>query len=1403
MNPYNTNIVFFIKILIILIYIQLSNKMIVSIKATSLASSQGSLVTTQLLNECNWEFNKTNHMICNIRTLEPTTSVDLLQDAEGISNLDIVCSDSIFYESQLQKNLFRKLQSVNELTIDSCKLLKLQNNIFEGLYGLKKLKINTKNTQWATTKSLETFPGSMSGLKELMNLELIDSNIRLIADGFYCPLNNLQVLNLTRNRIRSTENLGFSTNSFLDCGGAALQELQTLDLSYNELTFIPENWAVSKLRRLQQLNLQHNNISELNGETLAGLNSLRILNLSYNHLEQLPSTLFYGSRELREIYLQNNELYELPHGLFHRLEQLLILDLSQNQLTSHHIDNGTFAGLIRLIVLNLSHNALTKIDSKTFRELYFLQILNLRNNSIGYIDDNAFLPLYNLHTLNLAENRLHTLNDKLFNGLYVLSKLTLNNNLISIVEQNVFKNCSDLKELDLSSNQLQDVPEALKDLAMLRTLDLGENQITHFSAAAFKSMNQLTGLRLIDNQIENITKGMFDNLPRLNVLNLSKNRIQSIERGSFDKNREIEAIRLDGNFVADINGIFSTLTSLLWLNLAENHLVWFDYAFVPKNLKWLDIHSNYIESLGNYYKIQEEIRIKTLDASHNRLAEIGPMSVPNSVELLFINNNHISKIHTNTFIDKANLVRVDMYANALTKLQLHQLRISPSIGISAEQKYPNQQQQPIPEFYLGGNPLECDCNLEWLQRINNFTSRQYPRIMDLPNIECIMPHARGATIRPIQQLDVSEFLCSYETHCFALCNCCDFEGCECDMTCPTNCSCYHDQTWSTNMIDCGKQSNQRFPARIPADATEIYLDGNNYPELDIGLFRQHNKLRSLYLNASQIEVIRNRTFFGLTSLQIIHLEDNLLQKLYGYEFEHLIKLREIYLQNNRLSLIGNQTFAHLKSLQILHIDGNRLVNVMLWQMLPPLFASNYQSNPMMNNLQEISIGRNPWSCRCRFLQDLTQFVVENAIILQDSQDIYCVENDGSGEKRELDFNSTSVCSDYFAGSSSGLPNLIIFNDYMPLVITLLAMFCLLLLLAILIIFREPLRLWLFSHYGVRVFGPPCEDSEKLYDAVFLHSAKDTEFIMKNITNELEIPNGRASALRVCLQHRDLAEDASYIQLLETVCASRRIIILLNRNFLQTEWTRYDLRRAIHESLRGRPHKLVIIEDIDVLLEAESDIELLPYLKTSAVNRIRRTDKHFWEKLRYAIPVEVSLGNNYTLTNHPQTLLHHEHIKHRTLTTNPMNGGIVYHQKPPAYCADMDEANYSSCTTATPSPKISRHMIATELQQINSQPNHHHFVVASPSQQAHNHNQRPPSEHIYSSIDSDYSTLDCENLQMVEAQFQQNQSVPINIIPNMAAHRAAAAGTWRNSNVSTNSSNNIPNPNGHHVQAYLV
>lgn len=1366
-------------------------------------------VNANLLNDCKWDYNKTTkHTKCHLRTLDATHSAELLQEAQGSGKLDIVCDESILFESQLPKKLFRDVSSVSELTIESCKILKLPENAFEGLNGLKKLTVNTKNTEWGAIKALEMHEHALNGLKQLMTLELTDSNIRVIPDGFYCPLNNLQVLNLTRNRIRSAENLGIECNG----GGGALKEIHTLDLSWNELRVIPANWAVTKLRRLQHLNLQHNNISEVNGEMLTGLLSLHTLNMSYNNINELSSQMFFNSRQLREILLQKNDLYELPRGLFHQLAELIVLDLSQNLLSSLYINNETFSGLIRLRVLNLSHNSLTRLDAKSFHDLHILQVLNLRNNTIGYIDERTFEPLYNLFELNLAENRLLILNDKLFDGLKVLSKLTLNNNLISSIEANVFEKCPDLKELDLSSNQLQDVPEALKYLSDLRTLDLGENQIKKFSAGAFKNLIQLNGLRLIENQIENITKGMFDDLPQLSVLNMAKNRILAIESGSFDANKEIEAIRLDGNFISDINGIFSQLSTLLWLNVAENHLVWFDYAFVPKNLKWLDVHGNYIESLSNYYKLQDEIRIKTLDASHNRIAEIGQMNVPNSIELLFINNNHISKIHANAFIDKVNLTRVDMYANSLHKLQMHQLRIAPSIAAKMSNAS-NGEKQPLPEFYLGGNPFECDCSMEWLTRINNFTSRQHPRIMDLHVVECVMPHNRGAPIRPISAVDISEFVCPYETHCFQLCNCCDQVDCDCDMTCPKNCSCYHDQAWSSNMVDCGNHNSQFLPKRVPADVTELYLDGNNYPELDVAQFRKHSKLRHLFLNASKIEIIRNRTFFGLSTLQTLHLHDNKLQKLHGFEFEQLIRLKELNLHNNQLSFIGNQSFSHLKALQILRIDGNQLTTAWLWQLLPSL-----QSNEVQ--LQKLWMGRNPWSCRCRFLQEMTQFVADNALIIQDAQDIYCVEEEGSAQ-RELDFNSTSACSDfYLSSSSSGIAHFILFNDYIPLLITMLATICLLIIFIILFIFREPLKLWFFSHYGF--FGPPCDDPEKLYDAVIFHSPKDIDYVIKHIANEFE--SGRPPNLRMCLQYRDLNEDASYIQLLETACASRKIVILLTRNFLQTEWVRFDLRRAMHEALRGRPYKLVIIEDSDASLEAENDIELVPYLKASGVARIRRNDRNFVDKLRYAMPMEVAYrGNNYTLDHMsmPPYLSQPHHLHHHAMTqprqnsikaypncTATLNGAMMYHHTaqrqapPPAYCPELDETNYSSATTASPSPHPSRqniltsdaHQATSSSQPQQQQPpnlinKHHH----------HHHNQqRPLSEHIYSSIDSDYSTLDCENqlLQTPQLQTPQHQYQSSND-STTALHRPNVSATWRANGSITNMQQQP------HVQAYLV
>ncbi|KAG5891965.1 hypothetical protein JTB14_003051 [Gonioctena quinquepunctata] len=962
-----------------------------------------------------------------------------------------------------------------------------------------------------------------------------------------------------------------------------------------------------------------NNISDISGEALAGLVSLRILNLANNKIGTLPQGLFAGTPELKEIHLQNNSLFSLAKGLFHRLEQLLVLDLSGNQLTSNHIDSGTFVGLIRLIVLNISHNALTRIDGRTFKDLFFLQILDLRNNSIG--------------------------------------KLTLNNNLIVNIDSGAFRNCSALKELDLSSNALSEVPDAIQELSFLKTLDLGENQISDFKNGSFKNLNQLTGLRLIDNNIGNITRGMLWDLPNLQVLNLAKNKIQHIERGSFERNIQIEAIRLDENFLTDVNGIFATLVSLLWLNLSENHLVWFDYAFIPSNLKWLDIHGNFIEHLANYYKIQDEIRVKTLDASHNRITEISPMAIPNSVELLFINNNFIKSVQPNTFLDKSNLVRVDMYANDLINLDLNALRIS-SVPMN----------RSLPEVYLGGNPFHCDCTMEWLQVVNNMSaSRQYPRVMDLDNVVCKMTHSRGMTYMPLKQAKPSDFLCSYETHCFALCHCCDFDACDCEMTCPNNCSCYHDQTWNTNVVDCSGQNADEIPQR----------------ELQNHVFIGRKNMRVLYVNNSAVETIQNSTFNGLHALQCLHLEDNKLNELSGYEFENLHNLKELYLQNNLIATIGNNTLEPLTSLEILRLDGNKLVTFPVWQL-----STNAR-------LTVVKLGNNKWSCRCKFLQGLTAWVADNAVKVVDSADMMCFNPDSEPpQRRELDFNSTT-CSDFYAGSS--VIDSMLVSDYWPMVVVTLCVLILFLLAVVLwFVFRDPVKVWLYSQYGVRLCNfrataaKQYEDRDKLYDGFVCYSPKDEEWVVQALAVELE------PKFQLCLHYRDLPHTA-YIQhaapaVLEAAEASRRLVIL----------------------------------EEGPLPEAELDPELRLYLKTA--ERVRWGEKRFWEKLKYAMPSVEPRGkinanyrrniNNYTIESRVVVNnAHHTHHPYQEKNQPQGSPNPGMQMLPPAYSSgapqEADDANYSSATTATPSPRPARR-------------------AQEP---------RPISDHIYSSIDSDYSTLE--------------------------------------------------------------
>ncbi|XP_075227523.1 toll-like receptor 6 [Lycorma delicatula] len=1136
--------------------------------------------------------------------------------SEHTTSLKIECNNDEKYKSSLDDRSFAHLTRLRELVLDSCKLGKWPSGTLTGLRELRNLTVRTRNTDWPAM-SLEISSESFAPVRHLERLDLSTNNIWSFPENIFCPMTNLVTLNISFNRLQDVSDLGFREKTPPPQPLISTQEdsidqeqpekplnvpctmdIQVLDTSWNHFVLIPGN-GFSALRRLRELYIHDNEISMISDRALSGLKNLLILDLSNNKIVALPSEFFRECADVvKEIYLQNNSISVLSPGLFANLNQLLALDLSRNQLTSAWINSGTFSGLIRLVLLNLSNNRISKLDPTLFHDLYTLQILNLEHNSLETIPPDTFTPMNNLHTLVLSYNKITYLDAYALNGLYVLSLLSLDNNELEGVHPDAFRNCTGLQDLNLNGNQLTSVPLALKDMRLLKTVDLGENSIASLDEPGFHGMTNLYGLRLIGNQLTNVSKKAFSDLPSLQILNLARNRIQSVENGAFEANSNLQAIRLDANLLTDIKGLFNNISSLLWLNISDNRLDWFDYYLIPKGLQWLDLHKNSISELGNRNALETELRLQTLDISFNKLTRVSASSLPNSVELLFLNDNFITIVEAHTFLKKSNLTRVDLYANQIVEMDLNALLLTPV-----------DQERPLPEFYIGGNPFQCDCTMEWLQRINQLDHlRQHPRVMDLESIYCKLLYSRDRLYVPLVEAESSQFLCSYKTHCFALCTCCVFDACDCEMTCPSNCTCYHDQSWSANVVDCSASSYTKMPSRIPMDATEVYLDGNNFNELSSHSFIGRKNLKVLYANNSNIAAIYNDTFSGLKRLAILHLENNQIKELLGFELNTLENLKEIYLQNNKINFIDNRTFIGLKKLEVLRLDGNRLQEFSVWQL---------SLNPY---LVEIGLANNHWSCECSYISEFAVWLKVNYGKVLDANKIACLLNNVTNSLGPplKDINGT-IC-DIFPGGTRGMVGRHVINDYLPLFLcTIFAFSASVALVCGLFMYRRELRVWIYSRCGLRMCYKSTafedeQDRDRLFDAYVSYSVKDDAFVSQMLAQGLEQGD---PPFRLCLHYRDFNVSAYVADtIVEAVESSRRTIVVLSKNFLQSEWCRFEFKSALHEVLKDRRRRMIVIVLGDIP-QRDLDPDLRLYLKTNTT--IEWGDRLFWQKLRFAMP----------------------------------------------------------------------------------------------------------------------------------------------------------------------------------------
>ncbi|XP_058023959.1 uncharacterized protein LOC131190631 [Ahaetulla prasina] len=300
----------------------------------------------------------------------------------------------------------------------------------------------------------------------LKTLYLAENEINNIPAGIFLGLPNLEWLDLSKNKLKST---GLHPEAFKN-----LTKLKRLNLDGNQLTSIPalpsslhefklndnnlaglQRQSFRGLFKLLTLELEGNQLHDGNVPPTAfrALGRLIYLRLDRNHFRTIPSGL---PASLQELHLDSNHIEKVTEGVLNRTLNLTVLVLSNNKLEEDRIAPRAWIDLLKLEALDLSHNYLVHVPSFLPRRL---RQLTLHHNLIERIPGYVFAHMKpGLEFLHLSHNVLRD------DGVHAVSFLGLYHSLA---------------ELLLDNNQFQAIPRGIINLKSLQVLRLSHNRIRH------------------------------------------------------------------------------------------------------------------------------------------------------------------------------------------------------------------------------------------------------------------------------------------------------------------------------------------------------------------------------------------------------------------------------------------------------------------------------------------------------------------------------------------------------------------------------------------------------------------------------------------------------------------------------------------------------------------------------------------------------------------------------------------------------------------------------------------------------------------------------------------------------------------------------------------------------------
>ncbi len=337
-----------------------------------------------------------------------------------------------------------------------------------------------------------------------------------------------------------------------------LQEIDSLDLSYNALLRVPEQ--IAQCPNLKHLNLLGNpDIDWKQAFSIISKTNINSVYVSVNDLSDIDSS-YWGY--IKGVAIVNKGVNKIPKNIM-RLKELVYLNISGNKEKNNYIDSNQlyllFNDLKKIKILKLEYCNLNYIPHN-IKNLKDLKKFFLSWNNLTEIP-NEICQLKNLIYIDLKHNKIKKLPIN-FNQLKI-EHLDISYNNFYLFPKQICYN-QNLKYLNISNNHITTIPPECSISKNLTYLNLANNQIKKISLQNTK----LIYLNLSYNQINRFPNLKLKNLKEMY---LRSNSIEILpEEINFLKNLEI--LDLYGNNIQFVNPKIKNLNNLKFLDLRWNNL---------------------------------------------------------------------------------------------------------------------------------------------------------------------------------------------------------------------------------------------------------------------------------------------------------------------------------------------------------------------------------------------------------------------------------------------------------------------------------------------------------------------------------------------------------------------------------------------------------------------------------------------------------------------------------------------------------------------------------------------------------------------------------------------------------------------------------------------------------------